>query len=74
MTTNSGLWNRLSAFQLDAPSADYRFTDRLAHENGWSQFFARRAVEEYKKFVYLATMVAAAAAVAAAAPNAPAAP
>lgn len=54
MVSNRALWHRLEAFQLDDPDAPFRFSDRLARENGWSAGFARRAVEEYKKFVYLA--------------------
>jgi hypothetical protein len=56
MTPNPTLWQRLEAFQLDDPDAPFRFSDRLARENGWSAGFARRAVEEYKKFVYLAAV------------------
>lgn len=54
MATNVELWTKLEAFQLDDPQADFQFTDRLAHENGWSKAFARGASEEYKRFVYLA--------------------
>ncbi len=56
MISNQALWQRLEAFQLDDPDAPFRFSDRLARENGWSTAFARRAVEEYKKFVYLAAV------------------
>lgn len=56
MPTNLGLWSRISEFTLDDPQAQFQFTDRLARENGWSRNFARRAVEEYKKFVYLAAI------------------
>jgi hypothetical protein len=54
MPVDLELWNKLNDFQLDDPRAHVRFTDRLAHENGWPKAFARRAVDEYKKFVYLA--------------------
>lgn len=54
MPVDLELWNKLNDFQLDDPRAAFRFTDRLAHENGWSKTFARRAVDEYKKFIYLA--------------------
>ena len=50
----AALWERLSAFQIDAsPEAVLRFESRLARENGWDLGKARRAVEEYKKFLFL---------------------
>jgi hypothetical protein len=54
MLTNAELWTKLDAFELDDPHAAFKFTDRLARENGWPKNFAARAVSEYKKFVYLA--------------------
>ncbi len=54
MPVDLELWNKLKDFQLDDPRAAFRFTDRLAQENGWSKAHARRAVDEYKKFIYLA--------------------
>lgn len=48
------LWRKLEAFELDDPAASLTFTRRLARENGWSHRFARRVVEEYKRFVFLA--------------------
>lgn len=47
------LWDKISAFPLDDPHADFSFTDRLARENTWSLQFAIRAVHEYKKFMFL---------------------
>src|SRR5262249_40052901 len=49
-----GLWRKICAFELDGPGDSLTFTGRLAHENGWSLRFARRVVEEYKRFVFLA--------------------
>lgn len=54
MPADLELWNKLNDFQLDDTQAALTFTDRLARENGWSKAFARRAADEYKKFVYLA--------------------
>ena len=48
------LWRKICAFELDSTGDALTFTQRLAHENGWSQGFARRVVEEYKRFVFLA--------------------
>ncbi|QDT69845.1 hypothetical protein MalM25_27870 [Planctomycetes bacterium MalM25] len=52
--TDQTLWSRLQDFDLDDPAASLTFTRRLARENGWDHAFARRVVEEYKRFVYLA--------------------
>jgi hypothetical protein len=47
-------WNRLSALDFDAAEAALPFSKRLAQENGWSAAFAGRAIEEYRKFCFLA--------------------
>lgn len=48
------LWIRLSAFDFDITGDALTFTRRLARENGWSVDLARRVVEEYRRFLYLA--------------------
>ncbi|MFK7741149.1 MAG: hypothetical protein AB8H80_12595 [Planctomycetota bacterium] len=48
------LWQRLQEFEIDVPGAHLTFRQRLARENGWSQEFAQRAIEEYRRFVLLA--------------------
>lgn len=47
------LWQKIKAFPLDDPGSSFPFSDRLARENGWSKAYARRVVEEYKKFLFL---------------------
>ena len=47
-------WNRLLALDLDAADTELPFSARLARDNGWSADFARLAIEEYKKFCFLA--------------------
>lgn len=47
------LWNSLQKFELDHPHSSFTFTHRLARENGWSMHYAIRAVDEYKKFIFL---------------------
>ncbi len=54
MMTDAALWARLTAFELDNGEAEFPFSARLARENGWTRRFAKRAIEEYKRFVYLA--------------------
>lgn len=50
----SGLWSQLESFQLDIPTHGLVFSERLARENAWSPNYARRAIVEYKRFLYLA--------------------
>lgn len=50
---DESLWNRIQGFSLDAPDADFPFSKKLAKEENWSCDFAAKAIEEYKKFVYL---------------------
>lgn len=54
MTIDTALWNKLQALELDQADAAFRFSDRLARENGWSKDFARGAIGEYRRFVYMA--------------------
>ncbi|MEZ6194554.1 MAG: hypothetical protein R3F20_02335 [Planctomycetota bacterium] len=50
------LWAALRDFVFDAPGASLPFTDRLARDCGWTRDFARRTVDEYRRFVYLAAV------------------
>ncbi|WP_421726340.1 glycine-rich domain-containing protein [Bauldia sp.] len=54
MVSNPDLWLRIKAHDFDEPEAVFTFTDRLAAEQGWTHGFARRVIEEYRRFVYLA--------------------
>lgn len=47
------LWDEIREFELDDDEAVYSFSDRLAKENNWSKGFSLRAIEEYKKFMFL---------------------
>jgi hypothetical protein len=47
-------WTRLSTLNFDAADAVFQFPARLARENGWSRAFAAKAVDEYRKFCFLA--------------------
>ena len=48
------LWLKLTGFSFDTPGAWFSFAQKLAHENGWSQDYAERVVEEYRRFLFLA--------------------
>ncbi|WP_224994306.1 hypothetical protein [Cesiribacter sp. SM1] len=47
------LYQNIKKYKIDDATASYSFTERLAKENGWTILFAIRAVEEYKKFMFL---------------------
>jgi hypothetical protein len=47
------LWQKIEDFKLDDPNADFKFSHRLARENGWTLRYAGRVIEEYKKFLFL---------------------
>ena len=51
---NQELWNRILDFDFDYPQSEFGFTTRLAKENYWTQNFTKKAILEYKKFMYLA--------------------
>jgi hypothetical protein len=47
------LWQKIENFEPVAPNADFKFSARLARENGWSMGYAKRVIAEYKKFIFL---------------------
>ena len=47
------LWEELQAFALDRPGVAFPFSARLARENGWTPAFARRVIDEYRRFLFL---------------------
>jgi hypothetical protein len=47
-------WTRLTALDLDAANAALPFSARLARDNAWSRDFAAGAIDEYRKFCFLA--------------------
>lgn len=51
--SNPALYAALESFEIDALG----FTRRLARDNGWSVAVATRVVEEYRRFIYLCTVV-----------------
>ncbi|MEZ6153112.1 MAG: TIGR04222 domain-containing membrane protein [Pirellulaceae bacterium] len=51
---HTDLWTQLELFQLDVPTHGLVFSERLARENAWSPSYTRRAIVEYKRFLYLA--------------------
>ncbi len=52
--TDPALWERIRTFAFDEPGTSLTFARRLARENGWNAERARRVIDEYRRFVYLA--------------------
>jgi hypothetical protein len=47
------LFEKIQAFELDDDSASFKFSERLARENGWNKTYTQRVIDEYKKFIFL---------------------
>ena len=52
--TEQQLYARIQHFSFDAGDERLTFARRLARENGWSHEFAQRAIDEYRRFMFLA--------------------
>jgi len=52
----SELYAKIREFQLDYLEAKYPLSAKLAWEYHWTEIYTLRAVHEYKKFVFLATI------------------
>lgn len=50
------LWNKIEKFDLVFPNSEYGFATRLSFENNWTEHFTLKAIEEYKKFMFLAAI------------------
>ena len=48
------LWARIEAYEFDALDPGQPFVRRLAKENLWTEPYAERVIEEYRRFCYLA--------------------
>lgn len=46
-------WRKISGFKLDEEGTATPFSKKLSKENNWSPSFAARAIEEYKRFIFL---------------------
>ena len=47
------LWEKIQHFNPDEPASTFPFSKKLAKENNWSPAFTSKAIEEYKKFIFL---------------------
>lgn len=48
------VWQRLSFYSIGPDDAALTFAERLARENGWTNAYTERVLEEYKRFCFLA--------------------
>jgi hypothetical protein len=53
-TPDHPLWSALSHYSFGPEDAALPFAERLARDNGWSRAEAGRAIEEYRRFCFLA--------------------
>ncbi|MBE9585950.1 hypothetical protein IM792_15965 [Mucilaginibacter sp. JRF] len=49
----TALWDNIRQFQFDDAGVSFKFSDRLARENGWSVQYTHRVITEYRKFIFL---------------------
>ncbi|WP_210418825.1 glycine-rich domain-containing protein [Aliikangiella coralliicola] len=54
--TEREIWQRICDHSFDSIGDQLSFTQRLARENRWSIHFAKKAIEEYKRFCLLAVI------------------
>ncbi len=51
---DDAMWYDIQRLSFDTPGAEFTFAERLARDHLWSQRFADRTIEEYRRFIYLA--------------------
>ncbi|MGE9266454.1 MAG: glycine-rich domain-containing protein [Verrucomicrobiales bacterium] len=54
--TRPELWEKLAAYDFDDAERGLRFSPRLQREQGWGAEKTRRALLEYRRFLYLAAV------------------
>jgi len=47
------LWSRIQQFKLDDETAARPFSDKLTSEQNWTPAFTKRAIAEYRRFLFL---------------------
>jgi hypothetical protein len=50
------LYAQICQFQLDDPTSPYPMSVKLVWEHHWSEIYTLRAINEYKKFIFLAVV------------------
>lgn len=54
---HDALYQRLLAYEISSPGHEVGFHQHLMRLHGWDETFTLRAVQEYKKFIFLALVV-----------------
>ena len=54
---HAALWQKLEAFDIDEADATFPFSRKLAKNNNWPYSFALKAIEEYKRFLFLCVVL-----------------
>jgi hypothetical protein len=52
-SVEADLYKRICEFDLDEPGASFPFSYKLAREYQWRRVYTLRAIQEYKKFMFL---------------------
>lgn len=52
-TLQREVWQKLSSWHPDDPGSIYPFSRRLQLENGWTRDHTEKAIEEYRRFLFL---------------------
>ncbi len=47
------LWNKLQTFEFDDAASSLTYSKRLARENAWTLAYAKKVIEEYRRFIFL---------------------
>lgn len=50
------LWNSIAAFRFESEPVSRSFASRLASENGWTDSYAQRVIDEYRRFLFLTSV------------------
>jgi uncharacterized protein (TIGR04222 family) len=53
LVEHRSLWSAIQQFPLDDPDAALNFSHKLAAQQKWSAAFTQKAIEEYRKFIFL---------------------
>jgi hypothetical protein len=53
-TLSDPLWERIQAYAFDRADDEVTFVDKLCREHGWLKPFALQAIDEYRRFAWLA--------------------
>src|ERR1700709_1185766 len=59
---HSLLWDKIRNFPMDDESATITFSSKLAAVQNWTAAFTQKAIDEYKRFIFLCCILEAGAA------------